>query len=442
MKTRRQTLKNFALSGAGFSILPSMLRGETAPSKRVNIAMIGTGRQGIQANMKTFLGMDNVRVVAVCDVDRLRVNYAKGLVDAAYGNKDCKVFADFREALEVDGLDAVMVSTPDHWHAIIALAAMNKGLHVCCEKAMTRYFDEGRALADMAKKSGVVFRLDSECRSNAYMQKTCNLAMNGYLGKIRRFEVGIPHEFQKGLGNPEPMPVPESLDYEMWQGPAPLHPYTLDRVHQTDPKTGAPVHRPGWLRLSDYCAGMVCNWGGHLIDVANLINGSSHTGPVSVEGSGSFPSDPNGLWDTIVGMNLRYKYVNGVTLDYIIDKPYLRVEGDEGWIQANWLSKGGLQAHDREIFRVKHRPEDKLVPSRSDKKDFISAITEGTPVMIDAESGHRVNTQCLLGLAAIKLGKKLEWDPAKEAVTNDDNAMKLMTGTYRDPWDLKKFIQS
>jgi predicted dehydrogenase len=426
-------------AGAVFTILPSRLRGGDAPSKRVNLAMIGTGRQGIQVNLKTFLGMTHVRVVAVCDVDRLRVGFAKTLVDQAYGNKDCRTFTDFREALDVPGLDAVMISTTDHWHAIQALMAMKKGLHVCCEKAMTRYFEEGRALADAARKSGVVFRLDSECRSNAYMIKTADLAMNGYLGTIRRFEVGVPKEMGKGFGNPTPMPVPEHLDYEMWLGPAPERPYTVDRVHQTDLKTGEFVGRPGWLRISDYTPGMICNWGGHLIDVANLINGTSHSGPVRIEGTGTFP-EPGALWDTIIGFDLQYQFANGVKLDYKIDKPYLRVEGDDGWIQANWHSEGGLQAHDRKIFSTKLRDTDMRVPTRSDKQDFIEAIVNGSPVMIDAETGHRVNSQCLLGLAAIQSGKALDWDPVAEKITNHPEAAAHMTGTYRDPWDLKQFI--
>jgi myo-inositol 2-dehydrogenase/D-chiro-inositol 1-dehydrogenase len=401
--------------------------------------MIGTGRQGIQVNMATFLGMENVRVIAVCDVDRLRLGYAKSIVDKTYGNNDCRSFTDFREAFDMPGLDAVMISTPDHWHAIQSLMAMKKGLHVCCEKAMTTYFDESRAVANMAKKSGVVFRLDSECRSNAYMIKTADLAMNGYLGTIRRFEVGVPQEMGEGFGNPSPMPVPAHLDYGIWLGPAPERPYTLDRVHNTDLKTGAPVGRPGWLRISDYAGGMINNWGGHLIDVANFINGTSHNGPVRIKGTGTFPK-PGELWDTITGFDLHYEYANGVRLDYKIDQPYLRVEGDDGWIQAHWHSKGGLQAHDRKIFSTKFRDTDKQVPTRGDKQDFISAIIDGTPVMIDAEAGHRVNTQCLLGLAAIKSGKTLEWDPIAEKITNHPEAAARMTGSYRDPWDLKKFI--
>jgi myo-inositol 2-dehydrogenase/D-chiro-inositol 1-dehydrogenase len=420
-------------------LIPARILGANAPSKRVHLAMIGTGRQGTEANLKTFLGMENVRVVAVCDVDRLRLNHAKTLVDAAYGNKDCRTFTDFREALDLPGLDAVMISTTDHWHTIQALMALKKGLHVCCEKAMTRCFEEGRALANAANKSGLVFRLDSECRSNAYMIKTADLAMNGYLGTIRRFEVGVPKEMGEGFGNPSPMPVPEHLDYQMWLGPAPDRPYTVDRVHVTDLKTGASVGRPGWLRISDYASGMICNWGGHLIDVANLINGSSHSGPVRIEGTGTFPT-PGALWDTIIGFELRYQFANGVKLDYKIDKPYLRVEGDEGWIQANWHSAGGLQAHDPNILRTKLRDTDRRVPTRTDKQDFIEAILKGSPVMIDAETGHRVNSQCLLGLAAVKSGKALDWDPVAEKITNHPEAAAHMAGTYRAPWELKKFI--
>jgi len=247
----------------------------------------------------------------------------------------------------------------------------------------------------------------------------------------------VSQEMGAGGGNDTPMPVPEHLDYDMWLGPAAERPYTTDRVHQTDLNTGAPVGRPGWLRISDYAAGMITNWGGHLMDVANLVNGTSHSGPVRIEGTGTFPAEGT-LWDTITGFEVRYDYANGVRLDYKIDQPYLRVEGEEGWIQAHWHSQGGLQAHDPAILRQQFLPDDTLVPTRSDKQDFISAITDGTPVMIDAEAGHRVNTQCLLGLAAIKAGKPLEWDPVAEKFTNAPEAMKHMTGSYRDPWDLKK----
>ncbi|WOO42355.1 Gfo/Idh/MocA family oxidoreductase [Rubellicoccus peritrichatus] len=439
--TRRQALAKFAVAGAAFTILPSALRGAAAPSNRVNIAMIGTGRQGINVNMKTFLGMEDVRIVAVCDVDRKRAEYAKSIVDAKYGNSDCKLFGDFREAMEMQGLDAVMISTTDHWHGIQALYAMKLGLHVCCEKALTRYFDESQALVQAADKTGLVFRTDTECRSAAYMTKTANLVLNGYLGNVQRIEVGVPKELQSGIGDPTIVPVPEYLDYEMWQGPAQLRPYSVDRVHRTNPQTGEPVQRPGWLRLSEYCAGMICNWGAHLIDVANLCNNTSDTGPISCEGTGDFPTDQNGIWDTIVSMDLHYEYANGVKLDYKISNAYVRVEGDEGWIQANWFGKSGLQAHDRKIFRTKFRDTDKLVSTKSDKRDFIDAVRKDTPVMIDAKAGHRVFSQCLLGLAAIKSREKLTWDPVSEKITNNPQAEAMMKYSYYRPeWDLKQFI--
>ena len=295
--------------------------------------------------------------------------------------------------------------------------------------------------ADVARRTGVVFRLDSECRSEAYMQKTANLVLNGYLGNIKRFEVGVPQEMSEGFGDASPMPVPEHLDYDMWLGPAPAAPYTVDRVHRTDTATGKYEGRPGWLRLSDYCAGMICNWGGHLLDVANFINGTSATGPISVEGKGKFPDQPGGLWDTIIEFEVQYKYANGVVLDYKIDQPYLRVEGDKGWIQAHWYSKGGLQASDSSILHTKFSKEDKRVPSRSDKQDFINAIINKEAVMIDAEAGHRVNSQCLLGLAAIKTGKRLEWDPVKEVVTNSPEGEKLMKASFhREAWKLERFL--
>jgi myo-inositol 2-dehydrogenase / D-chiro-inositol 1-dehydrogenase len=427
--TRRRALQCLAATVVAPFIIPARLFGQGAPSKKIHLAMIGTGRQGYHTNLPTLLGMPEVRVVAVCDVDRRRAEAAKAKIDKHYGNTDCKLFTDYREALEMPDLDAVMNSTPDHWHALISLAAIAKGLHVSCEKPLTRYLADGRLIADAAKQKGVVFRTDTECRSNSYMTKTADLAMNGYLGKITRFEVGVPREVEGELGNPEPMPVPAHLDYEMWLGPAPYQEYTRDRVHPED-LTG----RPGWMRILDYCEGMVSNWGTHLIDVASLINGTEHTGPVSVEGTGRFPETGSGLWNTLLAFDLHYRYANGVTLDYKIDVPYLRVEGEDGWIQAHWFSAGGLKASDPKILRTKFRDTDTRVPTRGDKADFISAIQNGTTVMADAEIGHRTNTIGQIGHIAIQRGRRLEWNPETERFTNDDEANKMLTGSAREPW--------
>lgn len=428
--SRRRVL--FGLAAAAVpTILPGRLTGAAAPSGKVHLAMIGTGRQAYHTNLPTLLGMPEVRVVAVCDVDRKRAAAAKAKVDQHYGDAGCRSFGDFREALAMPDLDAVMISTPDHWHVLIALAAIERGLHVSCEKPLTRYLADGRVLADAARRKGIVFRTDTECRSHSYMTRTADLAINGYLGRIKRFEVGVPREVAGALGKPEPMPVPEHLDYEMWLGPAPFREYTPDRVHPQDL-----AGRPGWMRILDYCEGMVSNWGTHLIDVASLINGTERSGPVSVEGSGRYPQPGSGLWNTLLEFNLQYRYANGVTLDYKMDVPYLRVEGDEGWLQAHWNSAGGLKASDPKILKVKFRDSDRRVPTRGDKADFIAAIRTGSTVMADAEIGHRTCSVGQLGHLAIQRGRRLEWNPDTERFTNDDEANRLLSGTCRAPWRL------
>lgn len=431
--TRRQLLKAAGAAGISLSfpvIVPFAVLGQSAPSNRINVGMIGMGRQAVYANTHPFLNSKNCQVVAVCDVDKWRLNKARKKIDAHYKNTDCRAMTDWRDVVNRNDIDAIMNSTPDHWHVPISLAAVRNRKHVSCEKPLTLSVAEGRLLADEAKKYGVVFRTDSECRTNSYMHKTAQLAINGYLGHIKRIEVGVPGHDISG-GNPAPMDVPEELDYDMWVGPAPMKPYTVDRVHP--PKS---YGRPGWMRCRDTCEGMITNWGTHLLDVAQQINQTERTGPVSVEGSGKYPEPGCGLWNVLLEFQARFKYGNGVVLDYKIDVPYLRVEGDEGWIQAHWHSKGGLTAHDKSIFRIKLKSSDIHLPQRMDKEDFIYAIKNNCNTMADAEVGHRTCSLGQLAHIAIQRDKKLNWDPGTERFTNDGQANKLLHIPYRKPWGL------
>lgn len=244
--TRRDVLKAAGAAGValGFpAIVPSSVFGKDAPSNRINIGMIGMGRQAMYVNTLPFLQSEDCRVVAVCDVDKWRLDNAKKKVDDFYKNTDCHAYTDWRAVVARDDIDAIMNSTSDQWHVPISLAAVRKGKHVSCEKPLTLSINEGRTLADAVKKNGVVFRTDSECRSDVYMHKTAQLAINGYLGNIKRIEVGVPAGDVAG-GNPKPMDVPAELDYDMWVGPAPMKPYTVDRVH---PRKA--YSRPGWMQL-------------------------------------------------------------------------------------------------------------------------------------------------------------------------------------------------
>jgi hypothetical protein len=303
--TRRRLLAGIGSAGAAValpSIVPSAVLGKSAPSNRITVGMIGMGRQAYHANLKPFLYSDDARIVAVCDVDRWRLDRAKQAVDKHYGNRDCAAATDWREVVARDDIDAIMNSTPDHWHVPISLLAVRRGKHVSCEKPLTLSVAEGRALADAVEKHGVTFRTDSECRSDAHMHKVAGLVRNGYIGAIKRIEVGVPTGDKAG-GSAEAMPIPDELDYDMWTGPATRHPYTVDRVHP--PQS---LSRPGWMRCRETCEGMVTNWGTHVIDVAQLLHDTERTGPVSVEGEGQYPAPGSGLWNVLArtaGFTLR-----------------------------------------------------------------------------------------------------------------------------------------
>ncbi len=429
--TRRTFLKASAWAAAPL-VLPSRLLGQQAPSKRIHVALIGMGRQAVYSNLQPFLNADNVRVVAVCDVDRWRLENAKKKVDAHYKSADCKAYTDWREVLARDDVDAVMNSTSDQWHVPISLAAARRGKHVSCEKPLTLSVAEGRALADAVRQKGVTFRTDSECRSSAHMIKLAELARNGYLGQLRRIEVGVPAGDKAG-GDATPTPVPAELDYELWAGPAPLHPYCVDRVHPPKAYT-----RPGWMRCLDTCEGMITNWGTHTLDVAQLAHNTERTGPVSVEGAGRYPEPGSGLWNVLLDFRVQFKFADGVTLDYLTAQDaYVRLEGDAGWLNADWTGRTGLTASDEKLLKLKLKATDLRLPTRADKADFLHGIATGEPTMADAEVGHRTCSLGQLAHIAIQRGRRLDWNPAAERFAGDDAANALLSRPYRAPWALE-----
>ena len=436
--TRRQFLKGSA-AAAGAALLapiivPASVFSAGAPSNRITVGMIGMGRQAFYSNLKSFLHSPDTRVVAVCDVDAWRLDKACKAVEQYYAKgrssntfKGCSAYKDFRELLVRTDIDAVMISTPDHWHVPMAIMAAKAKKDISCEKPLTLSIAEGRKLADTVKRYGRVFRTDSEFRSHRCFQHACQLVLNGYIGKVHTIRTGVP---AGDIGcKPQPtMPVPEELDYEMWLGPAPLAPYTEKRVH--------PRHsysRPGWMRVRDYCEGMVTNWGTHLNDIAQWGNGTERTGPVEVEGVGKYPSD--GLWDVLLSFDIRYKYANGVRLFYKMGRPYVRFEGADGWIEADYNNRS-LKAHPESILKSPIGPDEIHLPLKSEKQDFIDAVKTRGQTLADAEVGHRTTSLCQLGHIAIQVGRKLRWDPDAERFVNDDSANRLLSRPMRSPWRL------
>jgi myo-inositol 2-dehydrogenase / D-chiro-inositol 1-dehydrogenase len=404
-------------------VLPAAVLGRggaVAPSNRVTVAMIGMGRQAVQVNVKQFFEMPGVQVVAVCDVDAWRLENAKRQVDEAYAQKapsgsykGCLAYKDFREVLANKGIDAVMISAPDHWHVPISMEALQAGKDVSCEKPLTRSIGEGRQLSDMVTKYQRVFRTDSEFRSLENFYRAVELVRNGRIGKLHTIKSGVP---AGDVGcPPQPnMPVPPELDYERWQGPAPRAPYTEKRVH-----TPHSYERGGWMRHLYYCDGMITNWGAHLNDIAQWGNNTDRTGPVEVEAHGTYPA-ADSFWNVLLTFEAHYRYANGVHLIYKVDQPYVRFEGDEGWIYAEYGKP--LQAEPASILGSVIGENEIHFPFKSDKQDFIDAVKTRGQTLEDAEVGHRTVSLCHLGHIAIQTGKRLEWDPAKEQFTNSDEA--------------------
>jgi len=428
--TRRRLLRSagvLAASGWATTIIRSSALGadgHVAPSNRITVGMIGMGRQVIFTNLRAFLGAPDCQVVALCDVDRWRLNITDNRMSVWGGGikpedvKGIAAYTDFREVLARKDIDAVMISTPDHWHVPMAVAAIKSGKDVCCEKPLTRSIAEGRLLSDLVTKHKRVFRTDSEFRSLKNFHQACELVRNGRIGKLHTIRTGVPiDQYEQPARREEP--IPEELAYDLWLGPAPKAPYQEDRVHQRHAYV-----RAGWMRISDYCDGMITNWGAHLNDIAQWGNNTDRTGPIEVEGRGKQP--PAGsLWDVLQEFEITYRYANGVTLIYQTEKPYVRFEGSEGWIYAEFPNK--LEAEPKSILTSTIGPNEIHLLLKNEKRDFIDCVKSRGQTLEDAEVGHRTTSLCHLGHIAVKVGGKLKWDPAAERFTNSEEANHLLS---------------
>ncbi len=411
--------------------------------------MIGLGRQSIAHNLPVFARAGDAQVVALCDVDRWRLEFSKENpaavavakrhrfdLDAMQG---CFRTMDFRELLGRKDVDAVMITTPDHWHVPIALAAIRAGKDVACEKPIGLCIAHGRILADAASKAKCVFRTDSEFRSIPTWFKAVSLVRTGKIGQLKTIRTVAPC-WNKPLPMQPTMPVPEELDYDTWLGPAPLAPYTEKRVHA--PKTyTAGYDRPGWYGNRTYCDGGICNWGYHPLDVAQWGNDSDRTGPVEVEGRGEFPP-ADGLWNVILGFEVHYRYADGVELFYCnagrgsaSKQVHVRFEGTEGWVCA-WYGPDRLEAEPKSILTAEVKPDAFPFPLENEKRNFLNCVKTRAHTLADAEVGHRSSSVAQLGYIACQVGRKLKWDPAAERFAGDDEANSLLCfplGAHRGP---------
>ena len=422
---RRDLLKASAASVIALPyLIPSKVLGETSPSKTITIGCIGTGNMGTN-NLKGFLQKQQVRVLAVCDVDAKRRDSAKTLVDRKYGNNDCKAYNDFREITRRKDIDAVCITTPDHWHTIPALDAIRNGKDAYVEKPLTLTVQEGRILSDTAARYGSIVQTGSQQRSSHKFKQACELVRNGRIGKVHTINIGIPGNNKQCQPTWTPEPIPAGLDYDLWLGPAPYAPYHNQRCHYQ------------FRFILDYSGGQVTNWGAHYLDIAQWGLGMDNSGPVEVKGNGQFPS--TGLFTTATKVHFELKYANGTRLICKTKQEgglvgYTEFIGTDGSI---FISRNTIRASDEEILKEQIGPnETKLYNSSDHKQNFIDCIHSRTQPICNAETGHRSATLCHLGNIAMLTGQNLKWNPETERFTNNENANTLLSRPMRGPWHL------
>ncbi|MFC1596532.1 Gfo/Idh/MocA family protein [Planctomycetota bacterium] len=426
---RREFLRRAAAGGAVAVALPYVVpaaalgAGERpAASERITVGFLGVGGHGIGRNLKMFLGQADAEPVALCDVDPRQITQALAVVRAKRGEEfNCQTARDWREVIARDDVDAVMISTADHWHVPMSVAAIRAGKDVICEKP-TLTIHHGRVLADTVARYQAVFQTSTEDRSVAIYHRMAELVRNGRIGKLERIFVQLPGG-PGSAGDPRPKPVPEGMDWDMWVGPAPWKPY----------RDG--LHLNTWRGVRDYSGGTLTDWGAHQLDTAQWANDTERTGPVEVEGVGK--RYENGLYDTYYDFHLKYRYANGVELHIDSGGTGLKFEGTEGWV-GNKSWRAPVEASSEEILGSVIEPGEThlFTCPAGEHRNFLDCVKSRRDPYFPAEIGHRCCSVAHIGNIALDVGRKLRWDPEAEEFVDDAMANRLRSRAMREPWTI------
>jgi predicted dehydrogenase len=433
----RRTVLAVGAAVAAPRIVPSSVLGadgSTPPGSRITLGFIGTGDHGLNRNINGLIRHADAQIVAVCDVDSVRRERAKKFVEDRYAQatkqnafKGCDTYNDFREIILRKDIDAVCISTPDHWHVIPALLAVQAGKDVICEKPLSLTVHEGRVLSDAVKKHNRIFQTASENRSQEirHYHRLVELVRNGRIGQLKSIRVELPTGHSIKPASREFTRPPEGFDYDLWLGQAPWAPYCEARCHWN-------------FRWNlDYSGGMLTDWGAHLIDVAQWGNNTEWSGPVEVEGQGEWPPRTD-LFNTAKKWDLWFTYANGVRLNVVSKSPAIRFEGTDGAIwNSGWAAKP--QAQPASILESEIKPDElHLYTAPNEHRNFLDCVKSRQACYAPAEIGHRTITLAHLGNIAMMLSRKLKWDPVQEQFVGDAEANKMLDRPRRDPWQLPK----
>ena len=440
-QSRRGFLRAAAASAIGFPmIVRAQTLGQNAPSKRITMGIIGCGNQAEQ-DLKQWLPMEDVQVVAVCDVNRAGYGYkndkqflgrepTRDTVNKAYAErtasgkfKGCDMYVDYREVLARKDIDTVAIITPDHWHAIQTIQAAAAGKDIYCQKPLGLTVQDGQEMIKAVRKYNRVLQTGSQWRSAEAVRNFCEAVRNGAVGKPGRVVTYVAKNNFEGPGPGwQPMPVPEGFDYDMWLGPAPKVPYHKDRCFYR------------FRFVSDYSGGQTTNFGHHAIGVAMWALGLDETGPEEVWNKGAEWPLKGDLFDTATKVHFGCRFAGGLELECVTSpKSFgVRVEGEKGWIETNGRK---IEASSPELAKWVPQPDSvRLYNSPNHYRNFIDCVrSRGVPAE-SVDTGHRVSTVCHLGNIAMKLDRKLRWDPKAEQFVGDDEASKRLQSTHRAPW--------
>ena len=445
---RRRFLKKAAATAAGAVGFPYVISASSlgkadsiAAGERIVMGCIGMGIQGTW-NMRAFLKHKDAVVVAVCDVRESQRQKAKNIVDQHYGGNSCATYNDFHNLIARKDIDAVSIATPDHWHVLVALEAARNGKDMYLEKAMGLSVTADKTLREAVNRHKVVFQFGTQQRSSHNFRFGCELVRNGRIGRLHTIMVGTPPG--RMVPNQPTEPVPDDLDYDMWLGSAPWAPYSYQRCRPFDESFGWSV----WYHISDYCLGPVGGyWGVHHVDIGQWGSGRDHTCPIEIEGTGLFPMD--GLTNTATNWQVELNYANGVKMIYVDNETIARHPlalpghnqgvtflGTEGWV---FVRRGGvIETEPKSLVRSVIGPDEiHLAQSTAGHhRNFLDCVKTRRKTVCPIESSVRTDTLCHLTDIAIRLKRKLFWNPETEQFINDPEANRMLTRPMRSPWRL------
>ena len=450
--SRRSFLKTSLGGAAGLALLPNLiparLLGADAPGRKLNIAQIGCGRMG-HSDMGNILTEPLARVVAVCDLDSNRLAAGKSAAEDYYSVQgesgvNIKTFHDYHDVLASPAIDAVVITVPDHSHALLAIHAALAGKHVYVQKPVTYSIAESIGLRKAVEARKIILQTGSQQRSEhpwRSFRAASEAVRNGRIGQLKTIKIGIG--LDKPCGHkPAPMPVPPNLDYERWLGSAPEQPYMEDRVHPQNNPHG----RPGWITTEDFGLGMITNWGAHHIDIAQWAMGQELGGPRTVEARAEFMK--NDAWTVHTTYHVELLYPGNVHV--ILDNKYpngIRFEGDEGWV---FCARGEetsdnlppLRASDKKILGPLTGDAVRWMPSKSHYGNWLESIVANRQPIAPIQQSARSLQACAAAWISMKLKRKLTWNAATEMFVNDDAANALRNRPARKPeYDFERVLQ-